>query len=158
MLKVLVVDDSLIMRRNVSKTLEALGHKVIGEAKDGHEAITLYMRLKPDLVTMDITMPEMDGITAVKELKKIDKHTKIIMVTSHGQEEMVINAIRSGAGGYLLKPVNIMKLRDSIRKIFPNIIDETTLTQKEAELLENEAINIPEMEEISLEAEECPSI
>jgi two-component system, chemotaxis family, chemotaxis protein CheY len=149
MLKVLVVDDSLIMRRNVTKMVEALGHKVIGEAKDGHEAITLYMRLKPDLVTMDITMPEMDGITAVQELKKIDKHVKIIMVTSHGQEEMVINAIRSGAGGYLLKPINLVKLRETIRKVFPNIVDETILTQKEAALLENEDICLPEIEEIS---------
>lgn len=148
MLKVLVVDDSLIMRRNVTKMVEALGHKVVGEAKDGHEAITLYMRLKPDLVTMDITMPEMDGITAVQELKKIDKHVKIIMVTSHGQEEMVIHAIRSGAGGYLLKPINLIKLRETIRKIFPNIIDETTLTQKEAALLENEDICLPEIENI----------
>lgn len=149
MLKVLVVDDSLIMRRNLAKMVEALGHKVIGEAKDGNEAIDLYRKLKPDLVTMDITMPEMDGITAVQEIKKIDKHPKIIMVTSHGQEEMVINAIRSGASGYLLKPIHVMKLRDSIRKVFPNNVDETTLSQKEVELLENEAIDLPEIEEIS---------
>jgi two-component system chemotaxis response regulator CheY len=149
MLKILVVDDSLIMRRNVSKMVEGLGHKVIGEAKDGIEAIDLYKKLKPDLVTMDITMPEMDGIMAVQELKKIDKHVKIIMVTSHGQEEMVITAIRSGAGGYLLKPLNIMKLRDSIRKIYPNIVDETTLSQKESALLESEEISLPEIEEIS---------
>ncbi|WP_299803380.1 response regulator, partial [Sulfuricurvum sp. RIFOXYD2_FULL_44_160] len=84
MLNILVVDDSLIMRRNITKMIESLGHRVIGEAKDGLESITLYSKLKPDLVTMDITMPEMDGITAVKELKKIDKNAKIIMVTSHG--------------------------------------------------------------------------
>ncbi len=149
MLKVLVVDDSLIMRRNLAKMVEALGHKVIGEAKDGNEAIDLYRKLKPDLVTMDITMPEMDGITAVQGIKKIDKNLKIIMVTSHGQEEMVINAIRSGAGGYLLKPINLMKLRDAIRKVFPNIVDETTLTQKEALLLESDEILLPEIEDIS---------
>lgn len=149
MLKVLVVDDSLIMRRNVTKMVEALGHKVIGEAKDGLEAIVLFERLKPDLVSMDITMPEMDGIAAVKELKKIDKNAKIIMVTSHGQEEMVINAIRSGAGGYLLKPVNLMKLRDSIRKVFPDIVDENTVEEKEAAILETEEISLPEIEEIS---------
>jgi two-component system, chemotaxis family, chemotaxis protein CheY len=149
MLKVLVVDDSLIMRRNVTKMVEALGHKVIGEAKDGVEAIVLFERLKPDLVTMDITMPEMDGITAVKELKRIEKNVKIIMVTSHGQEEMVINAIRSGAGGYLLKPVNLIKLRDSIRKIFPDIVDEVVVVQKENALVETEEITLPEIEEIS---------
>ena len=149
MLKVLVVDDSLIMRRNITKMVDSLGHKVIGEAKDGHEALVLYARLKPDLVTMDITMPEMDGITAVQELKKIDKHVKIIMVTSHGQEEMVINAIRSGAGGYLLKPLNLMKLRDTIRKVFPTIVDESVLTHREAALLKDEEIKLPEIEDIS---------
>lgn len=95
MLNILVVDDSLIMRRNITKMIESLGHRVVGEAKDGLEAMALYAKQKPDLVTMDITMPEMDGITAVKELKKIDKNAKIIMVTSHGQEEMVIHAIRN---------------------------------------------------------------
>lgn len=149
MLKILVVDDSLIMRRNITKFVESLGHKVIGDAKDGLEAITLYMRLKPDLVTMDITMPEMDGIAAVKELRKIDKDAKIIMLTSHGQEDMVITAIRSGASGYLLKPINIIKLRDAVRKIFPHIIDETALARKEEALLESEDILIPEIEDIS---------
>ncbi|HLD24116.1 MAG TPA: response regulator [Sulfuricurvum sp.] len=149
MLNILVVDDSLIMRRNISKIIESLGHRVVGEAKDGLEAISLFMKLKPDLVTMDITMPEMDGITSVKELKKIDKNAKIIMVTSHGQEEMVINAIRCGASGYLLKPINVIKLRDSIRKVFPAIVDETTLVQRETALLESDEITLPEIEEIS---------
>lgn len=145
MLKVLVVDDSLIMRRNITKMVEALGHKVIGEAKDGNEAIVFYTRLKPDLVTMDITMPEMDGITAVKELKKLDKDVKIIMVTSHGQEEMVLSAVRSGASGYLLKPVNLIKLRDSLRKIFPDLVDETVIAEQEIVLLENEPIKLQEI-------------
>lgn len=149
MLNILVVDDSLIMRRNISKIIESLGHRVVGEAKDGLESITLYSKLKPDLVTMDITMPEMDGITAVKELKKIDKNAKIIMVTSHGQEEMVIHAIRNGASGYLLKPINVVKLRDSIRKVFPSIVDETTLEEKNTALLECDEINLPEIEDIS---------
>jgi len=149
MLNILVVDDSLIMRRNITKMIESLGHRVIGEAKDGLESITLYSKLKPDLVTMDITMPEMDGITAVKELKKIDKNAKIIMVTSHGQEEMVIHAIRNGASGYLLKPINVIKLRDSIRKVFPSIVDETTLQERETALLECDEINLPEIEDIS---------
>jgi two-component system chemotaxis response regulator CheY len=144
-LKVLVVDDSLIMRRNITKMVEALGHKVIGEAKDGNEAIVFYTRLKPDLVTMDITMPEMDGITAVKELKKLDKDVKIIMVTSHGQEEMVLSAVRSGASGYLLKPVNLIKLRDSLRKIFPDLVDETVIAEQEIVLLENEPIKLQEI-------------
>lgn len=149
MLKIFVVDDSLIMRRNIIKMIESLGHKVAGEAKNGHEAVELYRKFKPDLVTMDITMPGMDGLSAVKELKRIDKNAKIIMITSHGQEEMVIDAIRSGASGYLLKPININKLRDSIRKVFPTIIDETVLAHKETLLLESEEIILPEIEDIS---------
>lgn len=145
MLKVLVVDDSLIMRRNVTKMLEALGHKVIAEAKDGYEALESYKRAKPDLVTMDITMPEMDGITAVKELKKIDKEAKIMMVTSHGQEEMVISAIRSGASGYLLKPINVMKVRDGIRKVFPDIVDERGIRDNSPECFESDEIIVPEI-------------
>jgi len=149
MLNILVVDDSLIMRRNIIKLIESFGHKVVGEAKDGREAIELYRKLKPDLVTMDITMPELDGLGAVKELKRIDKNAKIIMVTSHGQEEMVIDAIRSGASGYLLKPIKINKLSDSIRKIFPSTIDETVSEQKETLLLESEEILLPEIEDLA---------
>ncbi len=149
MLNILVVDDSLIMRRNIIKMIESLGHKVVGEAKDGQEAVEVYRKLKPDLVTMDITMPRMDGLGAVKELKKIDKNAKIIMVTSHGQEEMVIDAIRSGASGYLLKPVKINKLSDSIRKIFPSMIDQTVSEQKETTLLESEEILLPEIEDLA---------
>lgn len=149
MLNILVVDDSLIMRRNIIKMIESLGHKVVGEAKDGQESVEVYRKLKPDLVTMDITMPRMDGLGAVKELKKIDKNAKIIMVTSHGQEEMVIDAIRSGASGYLLKPVKINKLSDSIHKIFPSMIDQTVSEQKETTLLESEEILLPEIEDLA---------
>jgi len=149
MLNILVVDDSLIMRRNIIKMIESLGHKVVGEAKDGQEGVEFYRKLKPDLVTMDITMPRMDGLGAVKELKRVDKNAKIIMVTSHGQEEMVIDAIRSGASGYLLKPMKINKLSDAIRKIFPSIIDDTASVQKETVLLESEEITLPEIDDLA---------
>lgn len=148
MLKVLVVDDSLIMRRNIYKMIEALGHQVIEEAKDGQEAIGFYRHFKPDLVTMDVTMPGMDGITAVKEIKRVDKDAKIIMVTSHGQEDMVISAIRSGASGYLLKPINLMKLRESISKVFPNMIDETAVNDHEVILLDDDEIILPDIDTI----------
>lgn len=148
MLKVLVVDDSLIMRRNVSKILEGLGHSVTAEAKNGHEAIEQYARVKPDLVTMDITMPDMDGIAAVKGIRRIDKCAKIIMVTSHGQEDMVISAIRCGASGYLLKPLNAVKLRESIQKVFPSIAEEPPSDKNQSEYLENDEIIFPEIEDI----------
>ena len=118
MLKILVVDDSLIIRKKLIKIIEKLGHEVVFGAKDGQEAISTYNSKKPDLVTMDITMPDMDGITAVKHIMKDDSNAKIIMVTSHGQEDMVIKSIQAGAVGYMLKPVTEDKLAIAIGEVF----------------------------------------
>ena len=127
-LNVLIVDDSLIMRVNLVRSLEGIGHNVVSEAVDGQSSITAYKKHKPDLVTMDITMPDMDGITAVQKIKEFDKDANVIMVTSHGQEVMVMNALKSGAKGYILKPVSPEKLREAIGKIFTeledNVVDE----------------------------------
>jgi two-component system chemotaxis response regulator CheY len=127
-LNVMIVDDSLIMRVNLVRSLEGLGHTIISEAINGASSITAYEKQRPDLVTMDITMPDMDGITAVKKIREIDKNANIIMVTSHGQEAMVMSALKAGAKGYILKPVSPEKLRESIGKVFPelgnNISDE----------------------------------
>ena len=95
MLKVLIVDDSLIIRKKISKILENLGHEVLADATNGQEAIESYSKYKPDLVTMDITMPDMDGITAVKEIIKVDSEAKIIIVTSSRRYCYKIYSIRS---------------------------------------------------------------
>ncbi len=121
MLNVLIVDDSMIIRRNISKMLTQMGLSVVAEAKTGLEAIELYKKHNPDFVTMDITMPEMTGVEALKEIKKDFKDAIIIMVTSHGQEELVMDSITSGAKGYILKPITIDKLEESIKKVFPNL-------------------------------------
>jgi two-component system chemotaxis response regulator CheY len=118
MLKVLVVDDSLIIRKKITKLLIQLGHEVVNSAKNGQESIDQYSEFKPDLVTMDITMPDMDGIEAVKHIMKIDSDAKIIMVTSHGQEDMVIKSIKAGAVGYMLKPVTQDKLVSAIGEVY----------------------------------------
>jgi two-component system chemotaxis response regulator CheY len=120
MLKIVVVDDSLIIRRNIAKMLERMSHEIVAEAKNGKEAISCYGKHTPDLITMDITMPDMDGIEAVRGIIKKNAEAKIIMVTSHGQEEMVIAAIKAGASGYVLKPVNAEKLSNAIKRIFPS--------------------------------------
>ncbi len=133
MLKVLVVDDSLIIRKKVTKLIEKLGHKVLYSAKDGQDAIDSYTSNKSDLVTMDITMPDMDGITAVKEIIKIDANAKIIMVTSHGQEDMVIKSIQAGAVGYMLKPVTEDKLATAIGEVF----EEYAVEDDDLELLDD---------------------
>lgn len=119
-LKVLIVDDSLIVRKNMNKLLIMLNQEVIGEAKNGQEAVSMCRALTPDLITMDITMPDMDGITAVKKIREFDKNVKIIMSTSHGQEKMVLDSVKAGAKGYILKPLTKEKLMYSLKKIFPN--------------------------------------
>lgn len=133
MLKVLVVDDSLIIRKNVAKFLNGLGHTVVCEAKTGEQAIENCKKYQPDLITMDITMPDMDGITALKEIKKFNKSVNVIMVTSHGQEDMVISSLKSGAKGYILKPVNEEKLAKSIGTIY----EQYDLQLEQDELLED---------------------
>jgi len=117
-LNVLVVDDSLIIRRNISNILEELGHTVVSEATNGQEAITMYKEYKPDVVTMDITMPDMNGIDALELIRDFSPDVKIIMMTAHGQEDMVIKAIKAGAKAYILKPVTSIKVVESINKLF----------------------------------------
>jgi two-component system, chemotaxis family, chemotaxis protein CheY len=109
-LNVMVVDDSLIMAQKLKAMLGELGHTVVRVCKDGNEAVRDYPVVKPDLVTMDITMPGMDGIETVKAIKAIDPCARVIMVTSHGQEAMVVRAIDAGALGYVLKPVTKERL------------------------------------------------
>lgn len=120
MASVLVVDDAKLMRFNVKKMLDHLGHITIGEAEAGLEAIEKYKLLKPDLVTMDISMPPereiKDGIDAVKGIIAYDPKAKIIMVTSHGEKDQVLKAIESGASNYLLKPLKMDKI-EKIKEI-----------------------------------------
>lgn len=120
MLQILIVDDSLIIRKQIRRILEDLGHKVMGEAKNADEAVSMYKSFKIDLVTMDISMPGEDGISASRDIMAIDSNAKIIMVTSRGQEDMVVDAIALGAVGYILKPIiekeQISKVIDEVFK------------------------------------------
>ncbi len=123
MLNVLVVDDSMIMRRNIKKYLASLGHNIIGEAKDANEAFNFCKKNKPTLITMDISMPGMNGIDVIKKIKNINKYFSIIMITSYGKNEIVKSALDAGAQGYILKPVTTEKLYESIGKIYPEYLD-----------------------------------
>ena len=115
-LNVMIVDDSVLAVRKVEAMLVEMGHRVVGTASTGAEAISAYKKCMPDLVTMDITMPDMDGIQATKAIIAAFPDARIIMATSHGQENMVRDAIRAGAKGYVLKPVKAEKLLASIDK------------------------------------------
>lgn len=101
----LVVDDSEFARRNMTKIVESVGGEAAGFAVNGREAIEQYMKLKPDLVFMDITMPEMEGVEAVQEIMNRDATAKIVMVSSNGFQEMIKTALESGAKHFLTKPV-----------------------------------------------------
>ena len=115
---ILVVDDSLITVRKLSRMLEELGYRVAGSAQEANEAVRLYGELRPDMVTMDITLPGASGIEAVKRIIEMDSGALIVMATSHGQEQMVIDSIDAGAKGYVMKPVNSAILKDTIEKVF----------------------------------------
>lgn len=116
MARILVVDDAAFMRMRASKLLVEQGHEVI-EAENGAEAVRKYQEEKPDLVLMDITMPVMDGLTALKEIRKIDPDAKVAMVTAMGQQSMVIEAIKSGAKDYILKPFEPEKVLATVAKL-----------------------------------------
>lgn len=107
---VLIVDDSLMMRKKLNAYIEDLNYNIVGVASDGEEAIRLSKELKPDIITMDVTMPNVDGITAVKEIKKDNPNVKIVMITSHGQEDIILRSLEAGAAAYLIKPIEKEKL------------------------------------------------
>ena len=119
MLNIMIVDDSTIIRKTLQMKLEESGFSVVAQAKSGKEAVEMYGKVLPDLVTMDITMPIMNGIEALKLIKKTYKDAKIIMITSHGEERLVMDAITSGAKGYILKPITEEKLIEAITRVYP---------------------------------------
>ena len=104
--RILVADDSTTMRKIVGQHLKSEMYEICGEAANGQEAVELFKELSPDAVTLDINMPIMDGIAALKEILAYDKDARIVMVTSEGQRESVIDAIKMGARGYIVKPPN----------------------------------------------------
>jgi len=124
MLNILVVDDSLIIRKTLTAQLEKIGHTVVAQAKCGQEAIELYGEYLPDLVTMDISMPIMDGIESLKEIKENYESAKIIMITSRGEEKLVMESLTSGARGYILKPITRDKLETAISKVYPEFSND----------------------------------
>ncbi|MFT5162944.1 MAG: two-component system chemotaxis response regulator CheY [Alteromonadaceae bacterium] len=117
-LNIQVVDDSPLTVKKITQMLENLGHKVVKVSATGKSAVFDYQYTKPDLVTMDITMPDMDGITATRRIIELDKKARIVMVTSHSQKQMIMDSISAGALGYVMKPVDVDKLQATIEKAY----------------------------------------
>jgi two-component system chemotaxis response regulator CheY len=116
MIRILIVDDAAFMRLVLKQMLTEAGFQVIAEAGDGDEALKLYRQTKPDVVTMDITMPGMDGIEALKEIKKVDPQAKVIMCSALGQQKMILDAVKAGASDFIVKPFQKERVLEAIVK------------------------------------------
>lgn len=116
MAKILIADDALFMRMTLGNMLKDAGYEIC-EAKNGREMIEIYEKEQPDLIMLDITMPEVDGLEGLKRLKKKYPKAKVIMCSAMGQQSMVLDAIRSGAYDFIVKPFERGKVLDSIKKV-----------------------------------------
>ncbi|MCK4349751.1 MAG: response regulator [Candidatus Krumholzibacteria bacterium] len=119
--KVLVVDDAIFMRKMIAEILVENGMDVIGEADNGSSAVERYKQLKPDLVTMDIIMPEMNGIDAVRQIVAFDSKARIVMCSALGQQALVQEAITAGAKDFLIKPFNPSRVVEVVNKIMDHV-------------------------------------
>ena len=113
---IMIVDDAAFMRMMLKDILTKGGHEVVGEAENGLRAIEKYKEVSPDLVLMDITMPELDGIGAVKRIKTVDPNAKIIMCSAMGQQTMVLESIQAGARDFIVKPFQPNRILEAIEK------------------------------------------
>ena len=114
---ILICDDAAFMRMMIKDILTKNGYTVVGEAENGAKAVEKYAELKPDLVLMDITMPEMDGIQALKKIKEADPSATVIMCSAMGQQAMVIESIQSGAKDFIVKPFQADRVHEAVRKV-----------------------------------------
>ena len=114
---ILICDDAAFMRMMIKDILTKNGYNVAGEAENGVKAIEKYNELKPDLVLMDITMPEMDGIAALKGIKQIDPNAHVIMCSAMGQQAMVIESIQAGAKDFIVKPFQADRVLEAVKKV-----------------------------------------
>ncbi|MFC4303600.1 response regulator [Cohnella boryungensis] len=117
MAKIMIVDDSAVMRKNIRSILESGGHEVVSEAADGREVLVNYVNSKPDIVTMDISMGTMSGIEALELLLKSYPAAKVVMVSAIGHKQQVLDAIKLGAKSYVVKPIDKARFLDIVNKV-----------------------------------------
>ncbi|MAE70975.1 MAG: two-component system response regulator [Gemmatimonadetes bacterium] len=114
---ILIVDDSGYLRAKLRRVLEKFGYQVAGEAEDGGAAVKMFQELRPSLVTMDVVMPHMDGVQAVREIRQVDPQAKVVMVTSLGHQEKVLECLRAGAVNFVVKPFTEHQLMRVVRRV-----------------------------------------
>jgi len=113
---VLIADDAAFMRMMIKNILTDAGYEIVGEAENGTVAVSKYRELKPDLTTMDITMPEMDGLAALKEIRVQDPEARVVMCSAMGQQSMVIESIQAGARDFIVKPFQPERVLEAVQK------------------------------------------
>ena len=116
MARVLVVDDAAFMRKMVSDALASGGHEIVGEAGDGAEAVARYQELRPEVTTLDITMPQKDGLEALREIIALDPGARVVMCSALGQESKVLESIKLGAKDFVVKPFQAERVLDAVAK------------------------------------------
>jgi two-component system chemotaxis response regulator CheY len=114
---VLVCDDAIFMRTMISDILTQAGYEVVGEAETGVQAVARFRELQPDLVTMDIVMPDMGGIDAVREIIKVDPDARILMCSAMGQQALVVEAIQAGAKDFVVKPFQPSRVLEAVQRV-----------------------------------------
>ena len=117
MARILIVDDAKLMRVKLATLLERADHEIVGKAENGLEAIELYKKTQPDLVTMDITMPVMNGIEAIQTIMEFDRQAKIIVCSAMGQQKVVVEAIELGAKDFIVKPFNENNVLETVNQV-----------------------------------------
>ncbi len=115
--RVLVVDDAIFMRHMIKGILTELGHEIVGEASDGDEACDRYTELKPDLVTMDLVMPKMGGLDALKKIREGDGNAKVIVISALDQRQPLMDALKHGAADYVVKPFEKQRVEEAINRV-----------------------------------------
>jgi two-component system chemotaxis response regulator CheY len=120
--RIMIVDDALMMRKTLRRILEKAGHEIVGEAVNGDQAIANYAKCRPDLVTMDLTMPGLGGIEAIKHIVAADPATSIIVVSALGQKHIIFDALQNGAKNYVLKPIAEDKLLSVVNLVLEQTV------------------------------------
>lgn len=125
MYRILIADDSLYMRLNLKTILLEAGHEVVGEADNGSDAVTQYRSLSPDVVTMDITMPQLNGLEALKQIMEFDRNAKVIMLTAIGKPDMVLECLNNGAMHFITKPFEKRNVLSALNQVMEKKDAET---------------------------------
>jgi two-component system chemotaxis response regulator CheY len=125
MARIMIVDDTMMMRATLRRFLEKAGHEIVGEAINGEQAIINYSQFQPDMVTMDITMPGLGGIEAIKQIIEVHPAANIIVVSALGQKHIVFEALQAGAKNYILKPI----IEDKLLSVISLVLEQNNLAK-----------------------------